>query len=116
MQCKKYIIADRKSGGIGSKIKGAGAATMTLLSKLGTKVKKTSPRKVVPILDWGLRYDFKGALLGDCIAGVTVAIMQVRNITKSNLLNFFLVIPRKSQPFLLFLRLTRLTLSHFLWI
>ena len=79
MQCKKYTVADKKSGGIGSKIKGAGAATMTLLRKLGTRVKRTSPRKVVPILDWGLRYDFKGALLGDCIAGVTVAIMQVTN-------------------------------------
>ena len=80
MQCKKYTITDKKSGGIGPKIKGAGAATMTLLRKLGTRVRRTSPRKVVPILDWGLRYDFKGALLGDCIAGVTVAIMQVREL------------------------------------
>ena len=40
-------------------------------------MKKTKPRNVIPILNWGLNYDIKNALVGDVIAGVTVAVMQV---------------------------------------
>ena len=49
-----------------------------VMKTLITRLRKSRPQNVMPILDWGLNYDFKHALLGDCIAGITIAIMQVR--------------------------------------
>ena len=48
-----------------------------VMKTLITRLRKSRPQNVMPILDWGLNYDFKHALVGDCIAGITIAIMQV---------------------------------------
>jgi len=49
----------------------------TVGRKVAAKVKKTKVRNVIPIVGWGLNYDIKKALLGDVVAGVTIAVMQV---------------------------------------
>ena len=52
------------------------------MDKLSSKVKKPKLKKsmvksIFPILDWLPKYDIKKQLMGDVIAGVTIAIMQV---------------------------------------
>ena len=52
------------------------------MDKLSSKVKKPKLKKsmvksIFPILDWLPKYDIKKQLMGDAIAGVTIAIMQV---------------------------------------
>ena len=52
------------------------------MDKLSSKVKKPKLKKsmvksIFPILDWLPIYDIKKQLMGDVIAGVTIAIMQV---------------------------------------
>ena len=49
-----------------------------VMKTLITRLRKSRPQNVMPILDWGWNYDFKHALLGDCIAGITIAVMQVQ--------------------------------------
>ena len=54
--------------------------TMTvpqIISKLIARTKMIKPQSIIPILNWGLKYDIKNALVGDVIAGITVAVMQV---------------------------------------
>ena len=48
-----------------------------IISKLIARTKMIKPRNIIPILNWGLKYDIKNALVGDVIAGITVAVMQV---------------------------------------
>ena len=52
------------------------------MDKLSSKVKKPKLKKsmvgsIFPILDWLPKYVIKKQLMGDVIAGVTIAIMQV---------------------------------------
>jgi len=53
------------------------SVSLTVGAKLRAKVRKTKVRNIVPIIGWGMKYDIKKALLGDVVAGVTVAVMQV---------------------------------------
>ena len=69
-----YIFLSDEEPSKWSQVKDTSRSVGRALKK---KVKKTKIGNVIPILGWGLKYDFRKALLGDVIAGVTLAIMQV---------------------------------------